>query len=223
MRSCAVMMATAEGILGPVPETRNAPVVFLPARSSPDSAWAAPAVPLEDVGQGYVLRVPSNFHLTLASGSVLTCAQAAQATEGHAVLGGPPRREGLQGRAVVCPGLAGHRLAPRAHAPLPARRPAGHLAHRDHRPRRHAHDDDSALPGRTVNPSHPHFPESFRFVGSALTAAVLRPVIASSAAPCQQPCKPGPGHAMACTVQAHPRRAYVRFLQDVCGEGLEDA
>ena len=207
MRSCAVMMATAEGILGPVPETRNAPVVFLPARSSPDSAWAAPAVPLEDVGQGYVL----------------TCAQAAQATEGHAVLGGPPRREGLQGRAVVCPGLAGHRLAPRAYAPLPARRPAGHLAHRDHRPRRHAHGDDSALPGRTVNPSHPHFPESFRFVGSALTAAVLGPVIASSAARCQQPCKPCPGHAMACTVQAHPRRAYVRFLQDVCGEGLEDA
>jgi hypothetical protein len=32
---------------------------------------------LEDRGQGYVLRVPSNFHLTLARGITLTCAQAA--------------------------------------------------------------------------------------------------------------------------------------------------
>jgi hypothetical protein len=29
-----------------------------------------------DRGQGYVLRVPSNFHLTLARGVTLTCAQA---------------------------------------------------------------------------------------------------------------------------------------------------
>src|SRR5450755_2694017 len=32
---------------------------------------------LEARGQGYVLRVPSNFHLTLARGITLTCAQAA--------------------------------------------------------------------------------------------------------------------------------------------------
>jgi hypothetical protein len=32
---------------------------------------------LEDRQQGYVLRVPSNFHLTLARGITLTCAQAA--------------------------------------------------------------------------------------------------------------------------------------------------
>lgn len=32
---------------------------------------------LEDRGQGYVLRVPSSFHLTLARGITLTCAQAA--------------------------------------------------------------------------------------------------------------------------------------------------
>jgi SRSO17 transposase len=31
----------------------------------------------EDRGQGYVLRVPSNFHLTLAAGTTMTCAQAA--------------------------------------------------------------------------------------------------------------------------------------------------
>src|ERR1019366_3251285 len=31
----------------------------------------------ESRGQGYVLRVPSNFHLTLAAGTVMTCAQAA--------------------------------------------------------------------------------------------------------------------------------------------------
>jgi SRSO17 transposase len=33
---------------------------------------------LEDRQQGYVLRVPANFHLTLPSGSTLTCAQAVQ-------------------------------------------------------------------------------------------------------------------------------------------------
>jgi SRSO17 transposase len=32
---------------------------------------------LESCGQGYVLRVPSNFHFTLAAGVTLTCAQAA--------------------------------------------------------------------------------------------------------------------------------------------------
>jgi SRSO17 transposase len=31
----------------------------------------------EGRGQGYVLRVPSNFHLTLAAGTTVTCAQAA--------------------------------------------------------------------------------------------------------------------------------------------------
>ena len=33
---------------------------------------------LEDRGQGYVLRVPANFHLTLPSGSSLTCTEAVQ-------------------------------------------------------------------------------------------------------------------------------------------------
>jgi len=32
---------------------------------------------LESCGQGYVLRVPSNFRLTLADGVTVTCAQAA--------------------------------------------------------------------------------------------------------------------------------------------------
>ena len=35
--------------------------------------------------------------------------------------------------------------------PQPPRGAAGHLAHRGHRPRRHSHDDDLALPGRTMS------------------------------------------------------------------------
>src|SRR5450755_1210108 len=50
---------------------------------------------LEDRGQGYVLRVASNFHLTLARGVTLTCAQAVRP-----LLAGTPRWEiGSAGRA----------------------------------------------------------------------------------------------------------------------------
>ena len=71
----------------------------------------------EDRGQAYVLRVASNFMLTLAAGTKLTCAEAVRpAAEGQAPLGGPLRREGLQGRALVRLGVDRHRLP----APPPA-------------------------------------------------------------------------------------------------------
>ena len=71
----------------------------------------------EDRGQAYVLRVASNFMLTLAPGTKVTCAEAVKcAAEGQAALGGPLRREGLQGRALVRLGVDRHRLA----APSPA-------------------------------------------------------------------------------------------------------
>ena len=82
----------------------------------------------EDHGQAYVLRVASNFMLTLAAGTKLTCAEAVDAAaEGPAPLGGPLRREGLQGRALVRLGLDRHRLpaAPPAHPPPPGHRRAG--------------------------------------------------------------------------------------------------
>jgi len=50
----------------------------------------------------------------------------------------------------------------------------GHIAHRGHRPRRHANDDGPTLPGRTVSPLLPTRSESFRFARSAPTAAVLQ-------------------------------------------------
>jgi hypothetical protein len=66
----------------------------------------------ESCGQGYVLRVPSNFHLTLAAG-VTDLRAGRHATAGRsALLGGPLGRDGLQGAALVCLGLAGRRLAP---------------------------------------------------------------------------------------------------------------
>ena len=46
----------------------------------------------EDHGQAYVLRVPSSFRLTLASGVTLTCKQAAARLAPPARLGGPLRR-----------------------------------------------------------------------------------------------------------------------------------
>jgi len=80
----------------------------------------------EASGQAYVLRVPSNFTLTLASGVTATCAEAVSglltgAGQGQAAVGGPLRREGLQGRPVVRVGVARDRLAaaPPAYPPSP--------------------------------------------------------------------------------------------------------
>jgi hypothetical protein len=62
----------------------------------------------EQRGQGYALRVPSSFHLTLTRGVTLTCAQAVTPpAERDPPLGSPFRREGLQGPALVCVGAAG--------------------------------------------------------------------------------------------------------------------
>ena len=83
---------------------------------------------LEDRGQAYVLRVPSNFRLTLARGIKLTCAEAVTR-----LLKDTRRWEvrsagqGFQGRALVCLGLARHRLPapPPADPPPPQDRRAG--------------------------------------------------------------------------------------------------
>ena len=65
----------------------------------------------EDNDQAYVLRVPSNFTLSLAAGTKLTCAEAAKALlERQAALGGPLRRPRLQGRTLVRLDLACHRI-----------------------------------------------------------------------------------------------------------------
>ena len=73
---------------------------------------------LEDRGQAYVLRVASNFTLTLAAGTTMTCAEAVKKLlKGKQGLGGPLRRQGVEGRALVRLGLARHRL--------PAAQPAG--------------------------------------------------------------------------------------------------
>jgi hypothetical protein len=67
--------------------------------------------------QAYVLRVPSNFTLTLAAGTKLTCVEAVKSLlKRKTALGGPLRRERIQGRALVCPGMDRHRLP----APSPA-------------------------------------------------------------------------------------------------------
>ena len=93
----------------------------------------------EDRDQAYVLRVPSSFRLTLASGITLTCKQAAARLGRRPRLGGPLGRDRIQRRALVRLGLAGHRLGPASPADppppdhrraglsllLPARRPAG--------------------------------------------------------------------------------------------------
>ena len=73
---------------------------------------------LEDRGQAYVLRVASSFTLTLAAGTRMTCADAVKKLlKGKQGLGGPLRRQGVQGRALVRLGLDRHRL--------PAAQPAG--------------------------------------------------------------------------------------------------
>ena len=83
---------------------------------------------LEDHGQAYVLRVPSSFRLTLASGVTLTCKQAA-ARLGRPRVGGPLRRHGIKRTTLVRLGMAGHRLrpAPPADPPPPDHRRAGLL------------------------------------------------------------------------------------------------
>ena len=76
----------------------------------------------EAEGQAYVLRVPSNFMLTLAAGTKMTCAEAVKALLKH------PRRwevrsagQRLQGRTLVRLGMACHRIGapPPAHPPPP--------------------------------------------------------------------------------------------------------
>ena len=71
----------------------------------------------EAEGQAYVMRVPSNFTLTLAAGTKITCAQARQgAAEALPALGDALGGQRLQGRALVCLGMDRHRQP----APPPA-------------------------------------------------------------------------------------------------------
>ena len=66
---------------------------------------------LEGRGQAYVLRVASSFMLTLAAGTKMTCADAVKKLlKREEGMGGPVRRQRLQGRALVRLGLARHRL-----------------------------------------------------------------------------------------------------------------
>ena len=64
----------------------------------------------EDHDQAYVLRVPSSFRLTVASGVTLTCKQAAARLGRTARLGSPLGRERIQRTTLVRLGVAGHRL-----------------------------------------------------------------------------------------------------------------
>ena len=82
---------------------------------------------LEGCGQGYVLRVPSNFHLTLARGVTRTCKDAAARLLANSrrwevrSAGKDPRA------AVVSLGVAGHRVpaSPPTHSPPSGHRRAG--------------------------------------------------------------------------------------------------
>ena len=80
-------------------------------------------------GQAYVLRVAVELHASRwPAGTKLTCAEAAsRLLKRQAALGGPLRREGLQGRALVRLGLARHRhpAALPADPPPPEDRRAG--------------------------------------------------------------------------------------------------
>ena len=81
----------------------------------------------EDNGQAYVLRVPSNFTLTLAAGTKLTCAQAVSRLlkdRRRWEVRSAPR---LQGRTLVCLGVDRHRVGtpPPAHPPPPEDRGPG--------------------------------------------------------------------------------------------------
>ena len=81
---------------------------------------------LEARGQGYVLRVPSNFHLTVARGVTLTCAQAASRLLAGARRGWETRSAGNGSKGpLVRVGLARHRLCPALPAdPPPPASPA---------------------------------------------------------------------------------------------------
>jgi DDE superfamily endonuclease len=71
----------------------------------------------EDRGQGYVLRVPSTFCLTLAARDHPDLRTGRQpAAERRPALGGALRRMRLQGPALVCLGADRHRIP----AALPA-------------------------------------------------------------------------------------------------------
>ena len=83
----------------------------------------------EACGQAYVLRVSSNFTLTLAAGTKLTCAEAVKSLLKH------KRRwevrsagQRLQGRALVRLGLARHRVGPRHHLLVRRHLKTGELA-----------------------------------------------------------------------------------------------
>ena len=84
----------------------------------------------EGRGQAYVLWVASNFPLTLAGQAKVTCAEAVRGLLKHQrrwEVAPLFRREGLQRRALVCLGVAGHRLPgpPPAGPPPPQDRRAG--------------------------------------------------------------------------------------------------
>src|SRR5262249_48317350 len=78
-------------------------------------------------GQGYVVRVPSNFYLTVARGVRLTCKQAAtQLAASGRSWEIRSAGKGSKGSTLVCVGVAGHQLAPAlpAHPPPPGHRRA---------------------------------------------------------------------------------------------------
>ena len=85
----------------------------------------------ETRGQAYVLRVPSNFMITLAAGYQDDLRGSGHsAAETQAALGSPLRRQRLQRRALVRLGVARHHVvAPSpAHPPPPEDRRSGLLA-----------------------------------------------------------------------------------------------
>ena len=81
---------------------------------------------LEERGQAYVLRVASNFTVTLAAGTKLTCAEAVkQLVKGKRRWEVRSAGEGSQGRTVVRLGVDRDRLpAPLPAGPPPPARPA---------------------------------------------------------------------------------------------------
>ena len=82
----------------------------------------------EAQGQAYVLRVPAGLHPHRGGGHEDDLRGSCQpAAEAQAALGGPLRRERLQGRTLVRLGLARHHVGapPPAHPPPPQDRRAG--------------------------------------------------------------------------------------------------
>jgi SRSO17 transposase len=79
---------------------------------------------LEDRSQGYVLRVPSSFRLTVAQRHHHDVRPGGHSpAERRRPLGDPFRRGRRQGPALVCVGVAGHRFAAASAADPP---PSGH-------------------------------------------------------------------------------------------------